>query len=468
MVCEGSYPYVSGGVSSWVHTLISSMKEHEFYVFSIVARNQDLVPQYDFPENVSKHIVLSIDLSLKELKRKRKLLLTKEEEELLTQFFTMKTTDPQALTLLAKINQQLQHPSRFFLTENYWRILQICYEGESQDYSLIEYFYMLQGMYLPILACLQDDFVKLDTIHSVSTGYAGLVGSFISEKQNIPLILTEHGIYTREREEEILLAEWIPAIFKRRWMDFFHHLGQITYNQAEKIITLFERNAKVQRSKGASPGKQLLIKNGVVIPSLQHNEAKKTSVFHIGSVIRVVPIKDIKTMLYAAKELKGRGQNVKWSILGPLTEDKEYAEECLQLLQELNLIEEVKFFGKVKVDTFLPMFDVCVLSSISEGQPLSILEAFSYGVPCITTDVGACRELLYGDENDELGRAGIIVPPVSPKQLADAIEVLKADEGKRREMGEIGRRRVNEYYQQKDMIHSYRSIYEGRESTWLE
>ena len=60
-------------------------------------------------------------------------------------------------------------------------------------------------MFTPIIQILQIDFPELDLIHSVSTGYGGgLLGAAISAKSDIPFILTEHGIYSREREEEIL------------------------------------------------------------------------------------------------------------------------------------------------------------------------------------------------------------------------------------------------------------------------
>ncbi len=70
-------------------------------------------------------------------------------------------------------------------------------------------------MFTPIIQILQIDFPELDLIHSVSTGYGGLLGAAISAKSDIPFILTEHGIYSREREEEILQSTWIPIEYKK-------------------------------------------------------------------------------------------------------------------------------------------------------------------------------------------------------------------------------------------------------------
>ncbi|MFR6580782.1 MAG: glycosyltransferase [Ruminococcus sp.] len=56
--------------------------------------------------------------------------------------------------------------------------------------------------------------------------------------------------------------------------------------------------------------------------------------------------------------------------------------------------------------------DFITLTSISEGQPLSVLESFAARRPCVTTDVGCCRELLEGKEEDVYGKAGYYVAPM--------------------------------------------------------
>ena len=51
-------------------------------------------------------------------------------------------------------------------------------------------------------------------------------------------MLTEHGIYTREREEEIIRAQWVPAAFKRFWVRFFYMLSAAVYDRADMITSL--------------------------------------------------------------------------------------------------------------------------------------------------------------------------------------------------------------------------------------
>ena len=51
---------------------------------------------------------------------------------------------------------------------------------------------------------------------------------------------------------------------------------------------------------------------------------------------------------------------------------------------------------------YLPQFDVCLLTSISEGQQLAVLEGMAAGIPYIVSDVGSCSELIYGRDDDPL------------------------------------------------------------------
>ena len=101
-----------------------------------------------------------------------------------------------------------------------------------------------------------------------------------------------------------------------------------------------------------------------------------------------------------------------------------------------------------------------MLSSISEGQPLAVLEGQAAHRPFVTTDVGCCRELIYGDSTDTLGPAGAIVAPMDYEAMAAEIVRLGKDFDLRRRMGNIGYERVRRGYTYEHFIESYRKIYE--------
>jgi glycosyltransferase involved in cell wall biosynthesis len=109
----------------------------------------------------------------------------------------------------------------------------------------------------------------------------------------------------------------------------------------------------------------------------------------------------------------------------------------------------------------LPRLGVLMLSSISEAQPLAILEAFAAGVPCIATDVGACREQIEGGtrEDRELGLAGRVVPFADGDALAHAAVELLSDRDTWLACQATGVRRVQRHYSEQIMLDAYRGVY---------
>lgn len=103
--------------------------------------------------------------------------------------------------------------------------------------------------------------------------------------------------------------------------------------------------------------------------------------------------------------------------------------------------------------------DIMVLSSISEGQPLALLEGMAGRKPFVTTDVGSCRELLEGND-DGLGKAGLVVPMMDFEEMAKAIVTLARDKRLRAEMGENGHQRISRQYTLNGFIDGYKKVYQ--------
>jgi len=171
----------------------------------------------------------------------------------------------------------------------------------------------------------------------------------------------------------------------------------------------------------------------------------------------LAPIKDVKTMIYAFFELSARQKNVRLHIMGGV-DDEEYARECYALVEQLEL-KNLIFTGRVNVVEYMQKLDFTILTSISEGQPLSVLESLAARRPCVTTDVGCCRELLEGAPGDTLGRAGYCVPPMYRQGLADAMEKLCASRALREKLGAVGQKRVAQDYRYEQMLEQYRALY---------
>jgi glycosyltransferase involved in cell wall biosynthesis len=104
---------------------------------------------------------------------------------------------------------------------------------------------------------------------------------------------------------------------------------------------------------------------------------------------------------------------------------------------------------------------VNVLTSLSESQPLSVLEAGAAGIPTVATNVGACREILFGrqDERPALGDGGILTDVASPEQTAQAIARLLADPFLRERQGRAMAQRVRLNYDLDIVDEAYWMIY---------
>lgn len=147
---------------------------------------------------------------------------------------------------------------------------------------------------------------------------------------------------------------------------------------------------------------------------------------HIGAILRVTPIKDVKTLIMAFAYAKQKNPRLKLWIMGPADEDETYASECFRLVGDMQ-IKDIVFTGRVQVKDYIGKMDFTILTSVSEGQPLTILESFAAHRPVIATDVGNCKGLLLG-ESDDFGEAGILTHIMNIEEIANAMLTLAANE----------------------------------------
>ncbi|MEK6626312.1 MAG: GT4 family glycosyltransferase PelF, partial [Bdellovibrionota bacterium] len=256
----------------------------------------------------------------------------------------------------------------------------------------------------------------------------------------------------------------ISHYFKTWWTRLFNFLGKLSYHHADIITTLFRGNQIRQMEYGASLSKMQIIPNGISLQAfspdrmmLKAPESRPV----IGMVGRIVSIKDVKTFIKSLLVVKERISNFEAYLIGPYEEDPDYFEECKKLITLLDLDDNVIFTGKANVHDYYPKFDVLVMTSISEGQPLVLLEAMAMGIPLIATDVGACRELIIGHdlEDQAIGVAGIVLPMGSVAQIGEAILTILSDRVLARQWGQNGRQRVVKYYTEEHNIRRYLNLY---------
>ncbi|MBQ8207532.1 MAG: GT4 family glycosyltransferase PelF [Clostridia bacterium] len=468
LILEGCYPFINGGVSTWMHQYITEMPEHEFVLWVIGAKAEDKDKfVYKLPENVTEIHQVFLDDALR-LKSGGVIShrFTDNENEALARLVS---SDKPNWDLLFDMYQVKRiNPISYLKSEAFLNTLTEICKREFPYIAFSDAFHSVRSRLLPVLYLMGTEVPKADVYHAISTGYGGLLasmGAYINKK---PLLLTEHGIYTREREEEIIRAKWVARAFKKHWISFFYMLSDLIYDRAFRVTSLFTNAMYTQIDMGCAPEKCRVIENGISYERLCNIPLKEDDgMVDIGAVVRLAPIKDIKTMIYAFFELCARMDNVRLHIMGGV-DDQEYADECYALVKQLGLEGKIIFTGRVNIVEYFEKLDFTLLTSISEGQPLSVLESFAARRPAVTTDVGCCSELLVGKPTDDLGRAGYCVPPMQREKLADAMEILCESRELRLKMGEIGQRRAYEYFRYNIMLTKYRDLYKEVEEEWQE
>ncbi|USE38959.1 GT4 family glycosyltransferase PelF [Endozoicomonas sp. SCSIO W0465] len=317
-------------------------------------------------------------------------------------------------------------------------------------------------------------------IHSLSTGYAGFLATLIKQQRpQVYLLLSEHGIYTKERKIELAQAQWIEdrtipsytgldhstGYIRNLWVHFFEFLGKATYDAADHITCLYGGNRQRQIAEGAPAEKITIIPNGIAEGRFQDALRRRPHVIPhvIGLAGRIVPIKDVKTFIRAIDIARHSTPDVEGWIIGPLEEDPDYVQECVNLVTQLQLGHHIRFCGFQSLPDIFHQLGVLVLTSISEALPLVVLEGFAAGIPSVCTDVGGCRELVLGGSHPEdqaIGAAGDIVGIADPRAVADACTRLLTDSERWYTAQAAALARVHRWYTDGQMFARYHELYQ--------
>jgi glycosyltransferase involved in cell wall biosynthesis len=486
LLLEGTYPFISGGVSNWVHQIIQAFPQWRFHLVFLGSRQEDYAGmRYELPPNVvglETHYLFEPEapppLSVPEPSRE-----VMEQVEAVHEAFLAGVPVEEAMKRLVGLfpvlfSGEALRREHFLRSRAAWESICSRYRRFCTDPSFVDYFWTVRIMHAPLwkLFAIARGLPEARVYHTICTGYAGFLGALLHWRDGRPLILSEHGIYTKERKIDLLKAEWTRdnrnvfqqdptevSYFRTLWIRFFEWLGRTCYQAADPIIALFEANRQRQIQDGADAARTRLIPNGVDLarfrPLRSQRPARVPPVLYL--IGRVAPIKDVKTFIRAMRRVVNVLPEAEGWIAGPEDEDPAYAEECRNLVESLGLAGKVRFLGFQKVDALLPQVGLTILSSISEGLPLVVLESFAAGVPVVATDVGSCRQLVEGlaGEDRALGAAGAIVGIADPLALADAAVALLTDEARWRAASAAAIARVERFYTDERMFAAYREVY---------
>jgi glycosyltransferase involved in cell wall biosynthesis len=195
--------------------------------------------------------------------------------------------------------------------------------------------------------------------------------------------------------------------------------------------------------------KNLSIKLLANFPVLTSFRKMENVVPQILCLANIRPDKDQVNLVHALGQLKKRGYVFNAMLVGNIN-NRDYLMQVKEAIKSLQLEDSIEFKG-LTLD-LMPIFskaDIGIVSSRSEGLPLSLLEYGLASLPVAATDVGECANVLV---NEDLG---IIVPKKDPGKLADAIEVYLKDPVSAEKIGHNFKAHVEKKYGSKVFLSNY-------------
>ncbi|MGW3560683.1 GT4 family glycosyltransferase PelF [Streptomyces sp. NPDC000963] len=455
---EGTYPHSHGGVSVWCDQLVTGMPDVDFDVLAVTGSGREPLA-WDLPPHVSR--VLSVPMwgpapEGRPPRGRAGRQLADAYEKFLTALL-----DPgaeagfgPALYALAhaagdgRLSPFLRSDAAISVLTSVWRRPGIAVrEAGPTVHDALTATALLEHALRPLSAPPPAEGVA----HAVSGGVAALPGLAALERNGVPLLLTEHGVYLRERYLGYRTAPYRWPV-KAVILGFFRLLAEESYRRAALITPGNRYNRLWEEEGGAAPEAIRTVYNGVD-PAAFPPAGPEPDAPTLSWAGRVDPIKDLETLIRALALVRERMPAVRLRLFGGTPRGGEaYRERCEALAAELGHADAVTFEGRVDdIKDAYAAGNVVMLSSISEGFPFTLIEAMSCGRATVSTDVGGVREAV--------GDTGLVVPPRDPAAMADAALALLGDAARRRAMGEAARLRVIERFTLRQTVDTFRAIY---------
>jgi glycosyltransferase involved in cell wall biosynthesis len=232
--------------------------------------------------------------------------------------------------------------------------------------------------------------------------------------------------------------------------------------EVEILVAVSKATAHDFKEIGYSESRISYIPNGVEIPI--PGKTNYDRVIQVITVTRLSQEKGVDILLRSWTEVVREIGNLRLFIVG----DGPLDSQLKALSRSLGIGASVDFVGMVEdASKFLGATDLFVLSSRSEGMSNALLEAMSYGIPCIATQVGGNSELL-GAENHEISRGGyilaengLLINPDDVRGLTEAILFFIRDHHKREEMGRRGRQYIERNHSIDLVAQRYMALYQS-------
>lgn len=509
IIMESTYPFLKGGVSAVVHDIVTMNPDISYGIIHIAwdstAPSEDL---YGMPENVRwvRLIHLSMEEHAQDFKAAgaRAVGMDRGQRRRVSGWFfdgirtLARTGDPEPLWRLydAGFNPRTR-------TMEAWRVLgtqefmtAVRERLSGLGLSLSETFWLVRDFMSILYALLAETMPRARVYHAHTTGYASLVAAAAARDHDAAFLLTEHNLYVRDTVNTLLGRNMALPVrtgdyrdfeavtpVQRAWMAWWIEMGRFCYPSTDRITYLYPKALEEARGLDApvdDPGRVSILPNGTVLSEFNEQYALRLEetqriaaltpegaarrTWKLVFIARVVPIKGLADLLDALHLLISRGvEDFTLDVLGPTDHVPEYYELCRQKIEELHLERWVSFRGTVDVRAQLGRYDLLLMPSYNEGQPVVALEAMSAGIPVIGSDVGGMSQLIDDELTHPDGRTwqgcGVLTRPGDAPMLADAVAGVISDPARYARLAASARGRVEGFFQLSDVMARYNDLY---------
>lgn len=481
---EGTYPFVGGGVSTWSHILCQELNGSCDFILYAITGDPNVESRYKLGKNIQGTIHVPLwgaeepaeyfdpeTPFSEQVNRKMSTTWSVIEKSFCPMFYDLLDALADPFLPAETIGEIVYGLWKFFrhydykMTLTHPMIWEIYKTRVSQDYSqylkktgfevpnIFDMIFGLRWFYhfmMPLAVPVPPSSVS----HATLAGFAGIPSLIAKYEYGTPMIVTDHGVFIRERLIAVSQAEF--TFFAKKFLvDMSTLMTRAVYAHADQISPVASYNRRWEMKFDATEDRISVIYNGidpnVFVPKPKpESTAKRPTVV---AAARVFPLKDIETMIRTCDLVRKEIPDVHFLVYGSLDADKPYVETCRKLIEELKVEKNFTFGGfHSNPPGIYNEGDISILTSISEGFPYTVIESMSCARPVVATDVGGTREALED--------CGIICKPRDPVSLSEGVISLLRDDDLRYEMGKRGREKVLLNFTTEVSVDAYKSSYQ--------
>ena len=366
---EGTYPFEGGGVTTWADVVIRGLPEVDVHLLAVTGSTA-LELDKELPPHVRSVQAVPLFGAAEPTE------FTRHGEPFATTVLRRARTTPAAVRrhfvpLLKRLMAALEHPERAgpreaelvrdlnhyfvrfdhrasFRSEAAWTAFRdtvLAQEAGSDVETtlgdLVQGLRWLYSFLLPITMPVP----RTDVVHATLAGFAGLAGVISKLNHGTPFVVTDHGIYLRERY--IAMSASADSFFLKRFLlRLVHLVSRVCYVTADQVSPVCNHNARWEQRMGVTPDRIRTIYNGIDTdlfkPPASEPQSRRPTVV---TAARVFPLKDIETLIRACDVTRRRVPDVHFVVYGANWVDKPYTDRCEALIDELGVRGNFTFAG---------------------------------------------------------------------------------------------------------------------------